>query len=96
MKRWRACAKAARDIELRSLSVPRATGTGFHTLKRLLCRIEIFQSLDDVDVEQLQAALTCHEFEPGDTLYASADAKGGNALHIMASGVARVMLPRNG
>jgi small-conductance mechanosensitive channel len=90
---------SARDIDLRSLSVPRAASDDSmadpHNLKRLLRRVVIFQTLDNADLEQLQSALTRHEFEPGDTIYASSDSKGSNALHIVASGVAKVMLPRN-
>lgn len=87
---------AARDIDMRSLSVPMPASPAAHGLDRLLRRVEIFQTLDDTDLAPLQAALTRHEFEPGDTLYASADAQGSNALHIIAIGVAKVMLPRDG
>jgi len=91
---------AARDIELRSLSAPivpaiESSGDAYDA-RRLLRSVTMFQTLEAQDLDALGAALSRHYFGSGETVYASAEAKGNTALHILAYGVAKVTMPRHG
>ena len=56
----------------------------------------IFQTLEDDEVSRsLTRKLTKHEFDVAETIYAAAD-ENGHELHILARGVAKVSVPKDG
>jgi Cyclic nucleotide-binding domain len=85
----------SRGVVLRPLSVPEPAIAGSDEKHRLLRNVMIFQTLEDDAIAELEAKLTKHEFDPGETIYAAAD-ESGHTLHIMAQGVAKVSVPKNG
>lgn len=62
---------------------------------RLLRNVLIFQALDDGEVGELAQKLTRHEFDADDLIYDASDTS-GHELHILARGVAKVMVPKDG
>jgi|SRR5471030_2591867 small-conductance mechanosensitive channel len=88
---------ASVGIDLRSLSVPDSGRAVLTQRKRLLLGVPIFRLLEDAEFDALDKALVRREFEPGDIIYPSAteEAQDDLALHIIASGVARVTLSQD-
>jgi small-conductance mechanosensitive channel len=86
----------SRGVVLRPLSVPEPVtgGTGDEKL-RLLRNVLIFQTLARDEIAELATQLTQHEFDAGDTIYTAAD-ESGHELHILARGVAKAILAKNG
>ena len=85
----------SRGVVMRPLSVPEPAIAGPDEKHRLLRNVMIFQTLEDDEIAELEAKLTKHEFDPGETIYAAAD-ESGHTLHIIARGVAKVSVPKNG
>ncbi len=82
-------------VVLRSLSVPEPAVERADENHRLLRSVMIFQTLEDDEISELEAKLTRHEFDVADTIYAAAE-KDGHELHILARGVAKVTVPKDG
>ncbi|MFM0208546.1 mechanosensitive ion channel family protein [Paraburkholderia sediminicola] len=85
----------SRGVVLRPLSVSEPAVEVMDEKHRLLRNVLIFQTLDDEEIAELKAKLTKHEFDAADTIYAAAD-EGGHELHILALGVAKVTVPKDG
>lgn len=85
---------ASRGVLLRSLSVPETSLNTVDEKRRLLRNVAIFQTLGDDEIAELEAKLTTHEFDTGQTIYDAAD-EGGHELHILARGVAKVSAPKS-
>jgi small-conductance mechanosensitive channel len=80
-------------VLLHPLSVAEPVAASTDEKQRLLRSVLIFQTLDDSGIAELAAQLTRHEFDIGETIYSAAD-EDGHALHILASGVAKVTVPK--
>jgi small-conductance mechanosensitive channel len=85
----------SRGVVLRPLSVPEPPPGGADEKHRLLRNVTIFQTLDDDEISTLEERLTKHEFDVGETIYTAAD-ESGHELHILARGIAKVILPKDG
>ena len=85
---------SSRGVVLHPLSVSEPANEATDEKQRLLRSVLIFQTLDDSGIAELAAQLTRHEFEIGETIYSAAD-ENGHALHILASGVAKVSVPKD-
>ncbi|WP_341316638.1 mechanosensitive ion channel family protein [Paraburkholderia sp. IMGN_8] len=85
----------SRGVVLRPLSVPEPVIERTDEKHRLLRNVMIFQTLDEAELAELETKLTRHEFKVADTIYAGAD-EGGHELHILARGVARVTMSKDG
>lgn len=81
----------SRGVVLRPLSVAEPTDEK----QRLLRNVLIFQTLDDAEIAELAGQLTLHEFDVDDTIYTAAD-EGGHELHILARGVAKAVVQKDG
>ncbi|REE23797.1 small-conductance mechanosensitive channel [Paraburkholderia sp. BL27I4N3] len=85
---------SSRGVVLHPLSVVEPVNEAADEKQRLLRSVLIFQTLDDSGIAELAAQLTRHEFDVGETIYSAAD-ESGHALHILASGVAKVTVPKD-
>ncbi|MFM0310785.1 mechanosensitive ion channel family protein [Paraburkholderia sp. RL17-383-BIF-A] len=86
----------SRGVVLRPLSVPEpVTGGTADEKLRLLRNVLIFQTLARDELAELATKLTQHEFDAGDTIYTAAD-ESGHELHILAQGVAKVVVQKDG
>lgn len=86
----------SRGVVLRSLSVPEPAASGAGDEKqRLLRNVLIFQTLSRDELSGLAAKLTQHQFDAGDTVYTAAD-QSGHELHILAQGVAKAIVLKEG
>ncbi|AUT75642.1 mechanosensitive ion channel protein MscS [Paraburkholderia hospita] len=82
-------------VVLRPLSVPEPAVERADEKHRLLRSVTIFQNLDDDEILELETKLTMHKIDAGDTIYTAAD-ESGHELHILARGVAKVIVPKDG
>jgi small-conductance mechanosensitive channel len=87
---------ASRGIALSSQTAPGPLRPDVPYREQLLRRVTMFQTLSDKDFSMLADAMTQHEFDAGEIVYASAEGIDGKSLHIIAMGAAKVMLPRDG
>ncbi|WP_144149005.1 mechanosensitive ion channel family protein [Paraburkholderia sp. BCC1884] len=85
----------SRGVVLHPLSVADPTLAGSDEQQRLLRNVLIFQALDDHEIGELAPQLTRHEFDADETIYDGADVS-GHELHILARGVAKVSVPKDG
>ncbi|CAB3805603.1 hypothetical protein LMG28614_06238 [Paraburkholderia ultramafica] len=85
----------SRGVVLQPLSVPEAAPGGPDEKQRLLRNVLIFRTLEADELAQLAAKLTTHVFEADETIYTAAD-ESGHELHILAQGVAKVIVPKDG
>ncbi|RKE35718.1 small-conductance mechanosensitive channel [Paraburkholderia sp. BL23I1N1] len=85
----------SRGVVLRPLSVPEPILEAMDEKHRLLRNVLIFRTLESDEISHLAAQLTQHEFDAGDMIYAAAD-EDGHELHILAQGVAKVIVAKDG
>ncbi|MFM0146818.1 mechanosensitive ion channel family protein [Paraburkholderia sp. RL18-085-BIA-A] len=85
----------SRGVVLRPLSVPEPVVGSEDEKHRLLRSVMIFQTLDDDEISELETKLTMHELDVADTIYTAADER-GHELHILARGVAKVTVAKDG
>jgi small-conductance mechanosensitive channel len=85
----------SRGVVLRPLSVPEPAVDPADEKHRLLRNVLIFQTLEGDELSHLAAQLTKHEFDADDIIYNAAD-ESGHELHILAQGVARVIVAKDG
>lgn len=86
---------ASHGLDMRSLGLPRPEPAVPYR-ERLLRHIPMFQTLADSEFAKLAEALTMHEFDAGDTIYQSGAQPLDPSLHIVATGTAKVLLPKDG
>ena len=86
----------SRGVVLWPLSVPEPMigVTGDEKL-HLLRNVLIFQTLSSDELAELAARLTQHEFATNDMIYTAAD-ESGHELHILAQGVAKAIVQKDG
>ncbi|MDR5774263.1 MULTISPECIES: mechanosensitive ion channel family protein [unclassified Caballeronia] len=83
----------SRAVVLRPLSAPRQTTQAIDEKLVLLRDVTIFHTLDADELNELSKRLTRHVFEVGETVFAAGSDE-GQALHIIARGVASVTVPK--
>jgi small-conductance mechanosensitive channel len=82
-------------VVLRPLSVPEPAVESVTEKHRLLRSVLIFRTLDDDEISELETKLTRHDLDAADTIYTAAD-ESGHELHILARGVAKVTVAKDG
>lgn len=86
---------ASRGVLLQPLSVPEPAAGGMTEKQRLLRNVLIFRTLEDNELTELAAKLARHEFDVDETIYTAAD-ESGHELHILAQGVAKAVVSKDG
>ncbi|RKT21588.1 mechanosensitive ion channel-like protein [Paraburkholderia sp. RAU2J] len=85
----------SRGVVLRPLSVPEPVIAGVDERQSLLRNVLIFRTLEDDEIAELAGQLTRHEFDIAEIIYTAAD-ESGHELHILARGVAKAIVSKDG